>query len=96
MSDDFNFDGKPSRPQGAPMQMWDVLSVLVLVLTACVAAYFVFVYLNPTSNFNLLPLGGRGFSDAGGTRLLAGRSPHGAGGAGKAFLSIPPRATDFD
>ena len=60
MNDDFNFDGKPSRPQGAPMQMWDMLSILVLVLTACIAAYFVFVYLNPTSNFNLLPPGGRG------------------------------------
>lgn len=60
MSDDFNFDGKPSRPQGAPMQMWDMLSILVLVLTACIGAYFVFVYFNPTSGFNLLPPGGRG------------------------------------
>ena len=60
MSDDFNFDGKPSRPQGAPMQMWDMLSILVLVLTACIGAYFVFVYFNPTSSFNLLPPGGRG------------------------------------
>jgi hypothetical protein len=60
MSDDFNFDGKPSRPQGAPMQMWDMLSIVVLILTACIGAYFVFVYLNPTSSFNLLPPGGRG------------------------------------
>jgi hypothetical protein len=60
MNDDFNFDGKPSRPQGAPMQMWDMLSILVLVITACIGAYFVFVYLNPTSGFNILPPGGRG------------------------------------
>jgi hypothetical protein len=60
MNDDFNFDGKPSRPQGAPMQMWDMLSILVLILTACVGAYFVFVYLNPASSFNILPPGGRG------------------------------------
>jgi len=60
MNDDFNFDGKPSRPQGAPMQMWDMLSILVLILTACVGAYFVFVYLNPSSGFNILPPGGRG------------------------------------
>jgi hypothetical protein len=60
MSDDFNFDGKPSRPASAPMQMWDMLSILVLVLTACVGAYFVFVYFNPTSTYNLLPPGGRG------------------------------------
>jgi len=60
MSDDFNFDGEQSRPQGAPMQMWDILSIVVLVLTACVGAYFVFVFLNPTSSYNILPPGGRG------------------------------------
>src|SRR5262245_233173 len=60
MSDDFNFDGKPSRPQGGPMQMWDMLSILVLILTALIGLYFVFVYFNPTSSFNLLPPGGRG------------------------------------
>lgn len=60
MSDEFNFDGEQSRPRGAAMQMWDMLSILVLVLTACVGAYFVFVFLNPTSSFNILPPGGRG------------------------------------
>ena len=60
MSDDFNFDGEQSRPQGAPMQMWDILSIVVLLLTACAGAYFVFVFLNPTSSFNILPPGGRG------------------------------------
>jgi hypothetical protein len=58
MKDDFNFDGKPSRPASAPMQMWDMLSILVLVLTALIGAYFVFVYFNPTSIFNPLPPGG--------------------------------------
>ena len=60
MSDEFNFDGEQSRPRGAAMQMWDMLSILVLVLTACVGAYFVFVFLNPTSSYNILPPGGRG------------------------------------
>ncbi|HVF24308.1 MAG TPA: hypothetical protein VNA23_00375 [Anaerolineales bacterium] len=60
MSDDFNFDGEQSRPQGAPMQMWDILSIVVLLLTACAGAYFVFVFLNPTSSYNVLPPGGRG------------------------------------
>ena len=60
MNDDFNFDGKPSRQRSAPMQMWDMLSLLVLGLTACIGAYFVFVYINPTSAFNILPPGGRG------------------------------------
>jgi hypothetical protein len=60
MSDDFNFDGEQSRPQGAPMQMWDILSIVVLLLTACAGVYFVFVFLNPTSSYNILPPGGRG------------------------------------
>ena len=60
MSDDFNFDGEQSRRQGAPMQMWDILSIVALLLTACVGAYFVFVFLNPTSSYNILPPGGRG------------------------------------
>ena len=57
MSDDFNFDGEQSRRQGAPMQMWDILSIVALLLTACVGAYFVFVFLNPTSSYNILPPG---------------------------------------
>ena len=62
MNDDFNFDGKPSRPRGAPRQlpMLDLISVIVLVLTGCLVAYFVFIYLNPASSLNLLPPGGRG------------------------------------
>src|SRR5688500_20353788 len=60
MSDDFNFDGEQSRRQGAPMQMWDILSIVALLLTACVGAYFVFVLLNPTSSYNILRAGGRG------------------------------------
>jgi len=60
MSDDFNFDGKPSRAPGAPMQVWDILSILALILTACIGAYFAFIFINPTSVYNILPPGGRG------------------------------------
>jgi hypothetical protein len=60
MNDDFDFDGKPARPQSRPMQMWDVLSILVLIITACIAAYFVFIFISPDSPFNILPPGGRG------------------------------------
>jgi hypothetical protein len=60
MNDDFDFDGKQSRPQSRPMQMWDVLSILVLIITACIAAYFVFIFISPDSPFNILPPGGRG------------------------------------
>ena len=60
MNDDFDFDGKQSRPQSRPMQMWDVLSILVLIISACIAAYFVFIFISPDSPFNILPPGGRG------------------------------------
>jgi len=60
MSDDFNFDGKPSRAPGAPMQVWDMLSILALILTACIGAYFAFIFINPASVYNILPPDGRG------------------------------------
>ena len=62
MSDDFNFDGKPTRSRGvaAPTNLWDMLSILVLILTACMVFYFGFVFLNPKSNLNFLPPGGPG------------------------------------
>jgi hypothetical protein len=58
MNDDFDFEGKQSRRSGAPMQMWDMLSILVLVLTVCLIGYFALIFINPTSRFNFLPPGG--------------------------------------
>jgi len=60
MNDDFDFDGKPARPQSRPMQMWDILSILVLILTACIGAYFVYIFISPNSPYNILPPGGIG------------------------------------
>lgn len=61
MSDEFDFDGKPSRARGAGMQLWDLLTVIVLIATACAVGYFVLIFLNPTSSLNVLPPGGAGF-----------------------------------
>ena len=61
MNDDFNFDGKPSRARGgAPMQMWDMLSMLVLIITVCLVGYFALIFINPDSSWNILPPGARG------------------------------------
>ena len=57
MNEDFDFDGTQSRRSGAPLQIWDMLSVLVLILTVCLLGYFALIYLNPASSFNLLPPG---------------------------------------
>jgi hypothetical protein len=40
------------------MEMWDMLSILVLILTVCLAGYFLFIFINPNSPMNLLPPGG--------------------------------------
>lgn len=62
MSDDFDFDGKQTRSRGfsAPTNMWDMLSILVLVLTGCLVLYFGMIFINPNSSLNFLPPGGGG------------------------------------
>ena len=64
MNDDFDFDGTQSRRTSAPIQVWDVLSILVLLLTVCLAGYFVVIFLNPDSSYNFLPPGQAPFSNA--------------------------------
>jgi len=62
MSDDFNFDGKPTQARGfrAPTNIWDMLSILALILTGCLVLYFGFIFINPISPLNPLPPGGAG------------------------------------
>src|SRR6266540_3020857 len=57
MNDDFDFDGTQSKRSGAPMQIWDMLSILVLIITVCLAGYFTLVFVNPASSLNILPPG---------------------------------------
>jgi len=63
MNDEFDFDGTQSRRSsaGAPMEMWDLLSILVLILTVCLVGYFAFIFISPNSQFNILPPGGSVF-----------------------------------
>lgn len=64
MNDDFDFDGTQSRRAEAPMQIWDILSVLVLILTVCLVGYFALVFINPASSLNILPPGGGLFGNS--------------------------------
>ena len=64
MNDDFDFDGTQSRRTSAPLQIWDMLSILVLLLTVCVAGYFALIFINPESPYNFLPPGQPPFSNA--------------------------------
>lgn len=60
MSDDFNFDGKPTKSRGfsAPTNIWDMLSILMLLITVCLVGYFALIFINPGSSLNFLPPGG--------------------------------------
>ncbi len=58
MDDDFDFDGTQSRRSTGPMQVWDILSILVLILVVCLAGYFAMIFVNPASSLNILPPGG--------------------------------------
>lgn len=60
MSDDFDFDGKPAAPRGGGLQVFDLLSILMVILTACLVGYFAWIFINPGSSLNLLPPGGFG------------------------------------
>ena len=57
MNDDFDFDGTQSKRTSAPMQIWDMLSILILLLTVCLVGYFALVYINPASSLNIFPPG---------------------------------------
>jgi hypothetical protein len=63
MDEEFDFDGTQSRRSEAPVQIWDILSILVLILTIFLAGYFVLVFINPASSLNLLPPGGGLFAN---------------------------------
>jgi hypothetical protein len=42
-----------------PRQIWDILTIVVLALTACLIGYFLLIFINPNSSLNVLPPGGR-------------------------------------
>lgn len=50
----FDFSGNRSRPS---MELWDILSILVLVVTVCIAGFFLVILINPNSSLNPLPPG---------------------------------------
>lgn len=58
MNEDYDFDGTQSRPSGGRMQVWDILSIVMLVLTVCLAVYFLYIFIDPTTSLNILPPGG--------------------------------------
>lgn len=53
----FDYDDAPPEREPARIDLWDMLSILTLLLTLCIGAYFVAVFANPSAAFNLLKPG---------------------------------------
>ncbi len=54
---EFNFDEPEPRSSGFSMPavgMWDILTILVLLVTVCLGAYFIAIFINPASSMNML------------------------------------------
>lgn len=43
------------KRSNSSLQVWDILSIAVLLLTACIAGYFAYIFLYPNSSLNILP-----------------------------------------
>jgi hypothetical protein len=56
MDDNFDFDRKQKvASQRTRLEMWDLLSILVFMITGCMGLYFLLIFVNPNSSFNLFP-----------------------------------------
>ncbi len=56
--DDFDFFEQPAAPSRfsfPSLSVWDILSILVLVVTACIGAYYVLIFIQPNTPLNPLP-----------------------------------------
>lgn len=51
---DYNLDEPAARP-GPKLELWDMLSILMVLLTLCVGGYFLLIFVNPNSGLNPLP-----------------------------------------
>ncbi len=51
----YNYDDSAISKQSSRLELWDMLSILVLLTTAMIGVYFVLIYLFPTSALNPLP-----------------------------------------
>ncbi|NWF64920.1 MAG: hypothetical protein HXY38_11505 [Chloroflexi bacterium] len=50
----YDYDTPSSKPPSR-IDLWDMLSILALLMTLCIGAYFVAIFLSPEAGYNLLP-----------------------------------------
>ena len=54
--DNFDFkDQQPVKRTGSQFSLWDMLSILVLIITLCIGGYFALIFANPNTPLNPLP-----------------------------------------
>ncbi|HEY9152542.1 MAG TPA: hypothetical protein VIN60_06620 [Anaerolineales bacterium] len=52
----YDFDEKPAkRTGGLKLNQWDILSIVVLLITVCIGGYYALIFINPNVPFNPLP-----------------------------------------
>jgi hypothetical protein len=52
--DNYSYEAASDPSQNAKLEIWDMLSILTFILTLCIGAYYVAVFLFPQSAFNPL------------------------------------------
>jgi hypothetical protein len=52
--DNYSYEEAPTPKKSAKLEMWDMLSIVTLILTLCVGVYFVSIFLFPQSALNPL------------------------------------------
>ncbi|MBI4927515.1 MAG: hypothetical protein HY835_07105 [Anaerolineae bacterium] len=53
--DKFDFNEAPAPKPASRLELWDMLSILMLLLTLCIGAYFIMIFVSPNSRFNPFP-----------------------------------------
>lgn len=51
----YEYEETPAPRKSARLELWDILSIAVLLLTFCIGVYFVLIFLFPNSALNPLP-----------------------------------------
>ena len=52
---DYNYEEKSAPKKRSRLELWDVLSIVILLITVGIGIYFVWLYLFPTSRLNPFP-----------------------------------------
>src|SRR5271157_2505981 len=52
----YDFDEQPAkRTSGPRLNQWDILSIIVVLITVCIAGYYALIFINPNMPFNPFP-----------------------------------------